>query len=714
MQFLAPWMLVGVLTAAVPVVLHLLRRSKPVVVPWAAMSFLRKSMRETSRKIRFRDLLLLLCRMAVLILLALALSRPTLSSLPATGGIDAVLLVDVSQSMATQEGPSSRMEQAIRAANALLDRLPSGSSARLLTICDRAEEKALGQSGRFDSVRESMGLLTPTDRAGDFFPGFEAAIETLRASPLPRRQIYFFSDMQASGWQKQGGALRELAGKLPPALSIHLIRVGSSVPSNIQVTDLEPAAGVTFAGQRLPWLVRLRNLGEQPALDIDVHLALADNPDGGETVRLERLEGGEERIVPMDLLISASGRFPVEARAGNDRFLRDNKRLKVITSRDRVRVLVAEGKSASDSGRGNGFFLAHALRSSMGDSTSPRLEVKTLPAFQVGPEHLEEADLLFLVDPAISGPESIRPDLAERLPGWIKSGHGLAYFAGSRSVTGAAEGPHPLAAVLPGSPAPAVSGAKKSSHLDPRFQPGDWLQRFSSAPLDQISQAEFHTITPWSLPEDARDARVLARFTDGNPALILRSGGSGLVLQAPWVPDIECTNLPLMPTFVPLMQTLLARMLDSAEDPRNIAIEAPLTIQMEARDTEGLENFSWLDPEGVKRPARTRQEGDRIRFLAEFFTLRSGQWKLQAPGRDTREPAMVAVQSPISEGVELGGLQPGEIDELLGARVFHHQVGEETVENWASLGEVSGWILPLAGLLFIFEALFAWWNGKPL
>ena len=112
MQFLIPWMLAGTLAAGVPLALHFLRKSKPVVVPWAAMAFLRRSLRETSRKIRFRDLLLLICRMALFILLAIAIARPTLSSLPLSGATDAVLVMDVSQSMATQEAGVSRLEQA--------------------------------------------------------------------------------------------------------------------------------------------------------------------------------------------------------------------------------------------------------------------------------------------------------------------------------------------------------------------------------------------------------------------------------------------------------------------------------------------------------------------------------------------------------------------------------------------------------------------------
>ncbi len=68
-------MLVGLLGAAVPVVIHLLDRRRDPVVDWGAMQFLDLG-RRARRKLRLTELLLMLARMALLALVALALSRP--------------------------------------------------------------------------------------------------------------------------------------------------------------------------------------------------------------------------------------------------------------------------------------------------------------------------------------------------------------------------------------------------------------------------------------------------------------------------------------------------------------------------------------------------------------------------------------------------------------------------------------------------------------
>src|SRR5215813_13076062 len=107
MAFLTPLMLVGVLAAAIPVAIHLFFRSRYRTVPWAAMKFLLTAVEQTSRRLKFQELLLLLLRMAVLVLLAIAFARPMLSMFAGAGrgdSVDAVLVFDTSLSMGAQDG----------------------------------------------------------------------------------------------------------------------------------------------------------------------------------------------------------------------------------------------------------------------------------------------------------------------------------------------------------------------------------------------------------------------------------------------------------------------------------------------------------------------------------------------------------------------------------------------------------------------------------
>ncbi|MBI1830563.1 MAG: BatA domain-containing protein [Planctomycetes bacterium] len=76
MGFLLPYMLFGLIGAAIPVLLHFFFRTRYQTVPWAAMKFLLTSVEQTSRRLKFQEYLLMLTRIAVLVFLAIALARP--------------------------------------------------------------------------------------------------------------------------------------------------------------------------------------------------------------------------------------------------------------------------------------------------------------------------------------------------------------------------------------------------------------------------------------------------------------------------------------------------------------------------------------------------------------------------------------------------------------------------------------------------------------
>ena len=199
MGFLAPWMLLGALTAGVPIALHLIRRNKPTVVPWAAMDFLLRSVRETRSASRFRDMMLLVCRVFVLVLATLALARPLASWVPGTGPVDLALLLDVSGSMRTEEptatGPRSRFSLARDEAERLVRALPAGSRVRLMPFGDRVEAGQTPSEPLEPAlVLESLGRLRQTDLATRLEPALDMAADALAQSDMANKRLWIISD----------------------------------------------------------------------------------------------------------------------------------------------------------------------------------------------------------------------------------------------------------------------------------------------------------------------------------------------------------------------------------------------------------------------------------------------------------------------------------------------------------------------------------------
>ena len=111
MGFLSPLFLVGALAAAVPIVLHLLKREPETRVRFAAVRLLRRAPVEHADRRHLRELLLLALRVAALLLLALAFARPFFSAGAQAGAARVtVVALDTSLSMSAP-GQFDRAEQ---------------------------------------------------------------------------------------------------------------------------------------------------------------------------------------------------------------------------------------------------------------------------------------------------------------------------------------------------------------------------------------------------------------------------------------------------------------------------------------------------------------------------------------------------------------------------------------------------------------------------
>src|SRR5919201_5721603 len=78
MEFLSPAWLAAAVAVAVPLLIHLMRRRIGTRVDFPAVRYLVRAEREHSRKLRLRNFLLMLLRVAAVLAITLAAARPVL------------------------------------------------------------------------------------------------------------------------------------------------------------------------------------------------------------------------------------------------------------------------------------------------------------------------------------------------------------------------------------------------------------------------------------------------------------------------------------------------------------------------------------------------------------------------------------------------------------------------------------------------------------
>jgi hypothetical protein len=184
MTFVAPWALVGLLAAAIPILLHLVQRREPPERAFPAVQYLQDATREHRRRLRFRHWLLLLCRTLLIVALVLAAAGPLLRRTVPLGRhapTAMVLVIDNSASSAAVVDGAPLVSLLAAQAREVLGRATPadrlwlvladgvarpGSATELLTRLDSLQPLP----GRLDlgaAVRQGRELIRGSGRTGE-------------------------------------------------------------------------------------------------------------------------------------------------------------------------------------------------------------------------------------------------------------------------------------------------------------------------------------------------------------------------------------------------------------------------------------------------------------------------------------------------------------------------------------------------------------------
>lgn len=234
MTFLAP--LAGLIAAAIaiPALLALyflkLRRRR---IDVSSTLLWRKAISDLHVNAPFQKLrrnLLLLLQLLALLALLIALARPTLRG-PATQGMRVVILIDQSASMSAKEAGTTRLEQAKRQAQELVDNLggqskdgqTSGDGDAMVVTFGKQARVVQTMTGDRGLLRDAIGSIQPTDEPGRLAPAMRLAepfaLETTEGSSKPKGVlVYVFSD----------GRVPDEAQATPNGAEVRFVRVGPS------------------------------------------------------------------------------------------------------------------------------------------------------------------------------------------------------------------------------------------------------------------------------------------------------------------------------------------------------------------------------------------------------------------------------------------------------------------------------------------------------
>ncbi|MGL5097459.1 MAG: BatA domain-containing protein, partial [Planctomycetia bacterium] len=259
MQFFAftfgvPAMLWGMSLAAAPLVIHMLNRQRYRESDWAAMEWLLAALRKNHRRVRFEQWLLLAIRTLVLLLVVLAMTKPTFETLGAsllsieTPATHNVIVFDNSSSMHYAATDQSRGEKAKGLAQQVLDEAQKGDLASVVVLGNPPTIVVGEPSPYLADVAEEIESIKPQDGYARVEAGVDLLLEVLKKSRSSRKQVFIVTDLQRSGWLGSADGGPQESDASTKALGDKLKAVSAQAATTILDVGVGDSANLAVVG----------------------------------------------------------------------------------------------------------------------------------------------------------------------------------------------------------------------------------------------------------------------------------------------------------------------------------------------------------------------------------------------------------------------------------------------------------------------------------
>lgn len=417
MGLLTPLALLGLGFIAAPIIAHLMRRRGIELRQLPTAKLLHQAHAASKRRRQLVDLLLLIVRILLIALLAIAASRPYLPKEAGAIGdeaINAVFLIDDSHSMRAREGGAPLIRRSIDQALSDLRALPEGSVFSIVRGSDPPEILLRNSRTEERGERVLRSLRDGSSRG----PGLERAMGLAERSFSQQdralaRHLFIYSDFAAHE--------NSSAHRFPEGVHVRLRSQRSSATANRALIEaslrtIDPASE---AGER--WLItgRLRSFEGEGA-----SLGLIARGDGAELGRAEAIldERGEARFEIELERPSRIERLSVEFSERGDAIPEDDSIDLLLRGSPSPRVLIVDGDPRPQRlDSASGFFVTALM------SERDAYQVRVIDEAALDRAQLESAEIVVLADIASPNPR-LFAEILEK----VRGGGGLLISLGRR------------------------------------------------------------------------------------------------------------------------------------------------------------------------------------------------------------------------------------------------------------------------------------------
>ncbi len=410
LTFLNNIFLPALAAALLPILIHLFTRRRLKRVNWPSLRFLLEIQKKQMKRLRLKQIILLILRILIILLVVGAFARPAIRGVFGGGkgaheNTAVAILLDRSYSMGQEAAGVDMFTRAKHIAGDILDLLNEGDEL-LIVPFDRAPalSAATEPTRILANAHENIDSVKLSDSGTDIWTGVSFALEKLEKSRLLHREVYILTDNRAFGWRRGG----ELA--IPERTRLYSVSLSPDDERNLGVTEIEFPR--SLLERNVPFSISANVKSFAPGAVSDHVVDLFVDSERVAQRSIDLLPGGAAQVklsAEVDNVGFHYGRVALEG----DALPADNSRYFSFHIPDRQGVLVVGGAES--------VFIATALAPSGEDFFT----IKRIGYHQLGGQKLSSFDVIILSDP-----KALSTAIGNAVRGFVHRGGGLIVFLG--------------------------------------------------------------------------------------------------------------------------------------------------------------------------------------------------------------------------------------------------------------------------------------------
>jgi len=633
MTFLNPLALIGLIAAAIPILLHFFNLRKLRTIEFSTLAYIKELQRTKIRRLKLRQLLLLVLRTLLVIFVVLALSRPTLRGSASLGTgtratTTAVIIIDDSQSMTAANERGELFRQASQQALAVLGLLGEEDDVVVVPLSRSAsaipEDQRL-QSRTREAAERQLQELRPSVVRGTLFHALATSAAIFSGSANIQKELYILSDFQESLLETETSA--RPTETHPEDVRTFVIPAGLNRIHNLGIENLWTENVIIEPGRAVTLSARIVNYGHRP---VENHIASLFVQGTRIAQRGMEITPGAALDVTFTFVPTRSGFLEGWIELEDDDLAFDNRRYFAWKLPDVIRITLAGGESDLRYLR-----LALATR---GETKSSFL-VRETSSQVLSSSLLSKSDVLVLANP-----ELLSKGQLASVRSFVEAGGGLIYFPGPKMDVATYNSTLATALQLPrmerieSHPTPRSSGppapptefgnvAFRHPLFDGMFQQDLGSRSGSMKRGLKPLELESPLITRHVRFRSTAQVLPLMTLSDGIPFLLEQQIGGGRIFLFATSTSPEWSNLPERGLFVPLIHQSISYLSRSGVQQFSTIAGEEIVLRNLPLQAEFAAIRGEIEVEEVI-PISHDREGKRLQFIPDdhlgIFTVEVG------------------------------------------------------------------------------------------